>query len=897
MDKTQAMGVGNKTLAMGVGQSDLAYLCEDTVFRGLNDEYEIFTDKKIGEGGESIVHEAKRVSDGKKVVAKIHVGFSKMDKANRKLIVKFLKENSDFKKTNLMPLLDEGDISIADTNGKVDSYPIDIIPYVDTGEVSRFDYATLRGKIIPELLNAMNLLHKAGFVHRDIKPSNIYMLDNVIILADFGTTGYLHGTSDMGALTERGRGTPGYSAPELAQFSFGVESDYYSLGCTIATLYKGEHVYQTLLDKRKLREAILSMKDKGLPLNCPLSEEPLQLLVNSLTHMYDKERAGYDDVTLWLSDTKAFAAKWKGKYKHGDDESLGFNFEDVVYDSEFDLSIAMLNNWETAKGYLYRGLVADFFKPKNPSFAKKCMDIVDSKETAKNPDLGLAMFLHLLNMTKSEVCPIFWDSKSFDNMSDISQAISSDEADMNSIIRMLQNGFLSWKLKNTKNTNQNIIAAVTELEEVTLKFPELGYYAFMYQFSTDKGANLEADVIADQVFHRLINEECGWHQAAEMLFQNDMVFAYLYSKGFKQNILSIKENVTGEFIKADGMCDLLLLYELFDAICTDKVKVREHFIKHGPYSAGYEFLQKLDIRSISAPVCKDIADKMSKIVINTDMSVGAIAKAFGELNLHMKNFEKEEKAAAERAAKEEAARKKVQKAKDELDQTLAPLRTRLDPKAKGICPHCNGTLKGLFLKKCIDCGKSPSETIIITLAGIKWRVLAIENGKALLISEHILEKLPYNDDYTQHVTWATCTLRKYLNGAFYNTLGATKVVIAEIRNDNLNNPWYGTNGGNATTDKVFLLSLDEICRYFGDSTANLRSKGKNTMSDHNDKARIAKYKNNACWWWSRSPAGNSGRGGCAAVCYDGSISVGLRLRGGGAHYADIGVRPAMWINL
>ena len=109
-------------------------------------------------------------------------------------------------------------------------------------------------------------------------------------------------------------------------------------------------------------------------------------------------------------------------------------------------------------------------------------------------------------------------------------------------------------------------------------------------------------------------------------------------------------------------------------------------------------------------------------------------------------------------------------------------------------------------------------------AGIDWRVLDIQGNKALLISKEVLEKRPYNDEY-KDITWEKCTLRGYLNGEFYNKLGAAKSAIAETRNANPNNPWYGTTGGNATIDKVFLLSLEEVCSYFGNSAASLKEKG------------------------------------------------------------------------
>gem|GEM_PF-2704783 len=264
--------------------------------------------------------------------------------------------------------------------------------------------------------------------------------------------------------------------------------------------------------------------------------------------------------------------------------------------------------------------------------------------------------------------------------------------------------------------------------------------------------------------------------------------------------------------------------------------------------------------------------------------------------------------------------------------------------AQGLCPHDGGTLKGLFAKKCSKCGKLPidliripaapaqpnyptepkmpqlptftprsleavavdvvatikGEFVFVKLADIDWRVLTVENNKALLISEKILEKRPYNVKY-KDVTWETCTLRQYLNGEFYNSLGSVRSAIVETRNSNPNNPWYGTAGGNATTDKVFLLSLDEVVKYFGDSgdlankrrknsSGNLKSDGL-WLHDQYNSMRIAKYGNGTDWWWLRSPG--TGSGNAARVYYDGGVYVG----GNGVPEDDIGVRPAMWLNL
>ena len=186
----------------------------------------------------------------------------------------------------------------------------------------------------------------------------------------------------------------------------------------------------------------------------------------------------------------------------------------------------------------------------------------------------------------------------------------------------------------------------------------------------------------------------------------------------------------------------------------------------------------------------------------------------------------------------------------------------------------------------------------LTFAQIDWLILATEDNKALLISEKILAKMQYNKDLTA-TTWKTCTLRKYLNGEFYDSLGNDKTAILATKNDNFSNPWFGTYGGNATTDKIFLLSLQEIVQYFGDSgqlTKNWRLTGDVSewyFDDKFNENRIAKNaKGSPVWWWLRSPGCN---GDVAAIVFmDGGVCVG---NNGGSVSKFGGVRPALWLDL
>ena len=172
-----------------------------------------------------------------------------------------------------------------------------------------------------------------------------------------------------------------------------------------------------------------------------------------------------------------------------------------------------------------------------------------------------------------------------------------------------------------------------------------------------------------------------------------------------------------------------------------------------------------------------------------------------------------------------------------------------------------------------------------------WRVLAVENGKVLLLAENVILKQPYNEDYTK-VTWKNCTLRAYLNGEFLEEFSLQdRAKICITGNINRNNQWFGTNGGNSTTDKVFLLSIEEVVKYFGDS-GQLKNKNPDNeywIDDQYNSKRAAYLYNDD--WWLRSPGYS--QDAAAYVMPDGRI----QLVGWLVSETTGGVRPALWLKI
>ncbi len=187
---------------------------------------------------------------------------------------------------------------------------------------------------------------------------------------------------------------------------------------------------------------------------------------------------------------------------------------------------------------------------------------------------------------------------------------------------------------------------------------------------------------------------------------------------------------------------------------------------------------------------------------------------------------------------------------------------------------------------------------------ILWRVLDVHRDCALLLTEDIIEIRKYD---IENNSWQLSELKDYLNGtgSFYGRGFIHKVfnseeksLILKVVQQNIGNPWYGWPGKHPTEGWLFLLSIEDLVKAFGDSgklKANLFVKSQllfssGKFSDQYDSNRIAKYKGKDWFWWLRSPG--EATDDVSYVDNNGRINVsGIHVE------AEVGVRPALWLYL
>lgn len=147
---------------------------------------------------------------------------------------------------------------------------------------------------------------------------------------------------------------------------------------------------------------------------------------------------------------------------------------------------------------------------------------------------------------------------------------------------------------------------------------------------------------------------------------------------------------------------------------------------------------------------------------------------------------------------------------------------------------------------------------------VQWRILAMEDGRALLISVYTLDMHEFNQYSSDGNDWESSDLNAWLNSEFKS----------EIFNPDVASTMDGD---------FFCLSFDEVLEYFPSFEGLTCEAGGYAKGDY------------ATTWWLRSPGWDGD--------YDKVKVVSVSFDGHDSYVTDdfvssiLGVRPAFWINL
>jgi hypothetical protein len=164
----------------------------------------------------------------------------------------------------------------------------------------------------------------------------------------------------------------------------------------------------------------------------------------------------------------------------------------------------------------------------------------------------------------------------------------------------------------------------------------------------------------------------------------------------------------------------------------------------------------------------------------------------------------------------------------------------------------------------------------LQFGGYDWRILDIHDNYALIIVTDIISRREFHHtlEPITTVTWENSDIRYYLNTDFYLQFSdeeRTRIRPTTVTTTTNNSSWFNTHGGNDTTDKIFLLSIEELDKYFADDSNKMTTRGNRETS-----------------WWLRCTQ----RSGAANMFYDhDGIFDFFKF----THSS--GVRPALWLNI
>ncbi len=160
------------------------------------------------------------------------------------------------------------------------------------------------------------------------------------------------------------------------------------------------------------------------------------------------------------------------------------------------------------------------------------------------------------------------------------------------------------------------------------------------------------------------------------------------------------------------------------------------------------------------------------------------------------------------------------------------------------------------------------------VAPIAWRVLTVEDGKAYLLTEYVLQAMRVHRD-KKYPGWRECDIFAFLNGDFLNNTFTEEERAAIVVDDEIGTITFASADDLKNADFGFPNAASRQAQ----STEYAKTTG---LYDYRGKMRYAPY-------WTRTPS-------------DKNYAQRRTMKDGKIGYiavevSDLGIRPACWVDL